>query len=102
MFFFFQAEDGIRDADVTEFRRVLFRSALVALNDMDSTTKVIEYWEENVNSDNFILSLAALYVLQERNQPEQFITVAKKANELGHHQIDYYYYIKTKDRKSVV
>src|SRR5215813_8754137 len=25
-FFFFQAEDGIRDADVTEFRRVLFRS----------------------------------------------------------------------------
>src|SRR5690554_7002457 len=81
MFFFFQAEDGIRDADVTEFRRVLFRSALVALNDMDSTTKVIEYWEENVNSDNFILSLAALYVLQERNQPEQFITVAKKANE---------------------
>src|SRR5690554_7427605 len=24
--FFFQAEDGIRDADVTEFRRVLFRS----------------------------------------------------------------------------
>src|SRR3989442_10956750 len=26
--FFFQAEDGIRDADVTEFRRVLFRSLL--------------------------------------------------------------------------
>src|SRR5690554_6980849 len=26
-FFFFQAEDGIRDADVMEFRRVLFRSA---------------------------------------------------------------------------
>src|SRR5215468_12259612 len=26
-FFFFQAEDGIRDRDVTEFRRVLFRSA---------------------------------------------------------------------------
>src|SRR5690554_7517722 len=26
IFFFFQAEDGIRDADVTEFRRVLFRS----------------------------------------------------------------------------
>src|SRR5574343_874612 len=25
-FFFFQAEDGIRDRDVTEFRRVLFRS----------------------------------------------------------------------------
>ena len=25
-FFFFQAEDGIRDYDVTEFRRVLFRS----------------------------------------------------------------------------
>ena len=26
VFFFFQAEDGIRDRDVTEFRRVLFRS----------------------------------------------------------------------------
>src|SRR5439155_11164375 len=26
-FFFFQAEDGIRDGHVTEFRRVLFRSA---------------------------------------------------------------------------
>src|SRR5207249_6286678 len=25
-FFFFQAEDGIRDRNVTEFRRVLFRS----------------------------------------------------------------------------
>ena len=25
--FFFQAEDGIRDRDVTGFRRVLFRSA---------------------------------------------------------------------------
>jgi len=25
-FFFFQAEDGIRDIGVTEFRRVLFRS----------------------------------------------------------------------------
>jgi len=83
---FFKAYDPIGSLQGT---------ALVALNDMDSTTKVIEYWEENVNSDNFILSLAALYVLQERNQPEQFITVAKKANELGHHQIDYYYYIKT-------
>ena len=27
LFFFFQAEDGIRDLIVTEFRRVLFRSA---------------------------------------------------------------------------
>ena len=27
-FFFFQAEDGIRDRDVTEFRRVLFRSEI--------------------------------------------------------------------------
>src|SRR5436190_9800905 len=27
LFFFFQAEDGIRDHCVTEFRRVLFRSA---------------------------------------------------------------------------
>src|SRR5256885_7075708 len=26
LFFFFQAEDGIRDYKVTEFRRVLFRS----------------------------------------------------------------------------
>ena len=26
MLFFFQAEDGIRDSSVTEFRRVLFRS----------------------------------------------------------------------------
>src|SRR2546427_6256496 len=26
IFFFFQAEDGIRDLTVTEFRRVLFRS----------------------------------------------------------------------------
>jgi len=26
VFFFFQAEDGIRDIGVTEFRRVLFRS----------------------------------------------------------------------------
>src|SRR5699024_11595808 len=26
-FFFFQAEDGIRDRNVTEFRRVLFRSS---------------------------------------------------------------------------
>src|SRR5260370_9060298 len=26
VFFFFQAEDGIRDSSVTEFRRVLFRS----------------------------------------------------------------------------
>jgi len=26
LFFFFQAEDGIRDIGVTEFRRVLFRS----------------------------------------------------------------------------
>src|SRR6266498_4228186 len=26
LLFFFQAEDGIRDADVMEFRRVLFRS----------------------------------------------------------------------------
>src|SRR3989442_9095706 len=29
VFFFFQAEDGIRDADGLEFRRVLFRSALL-------------------------------------------------------------------------
>src|SRR6267143_2790615 len=28
-FFFFQAEDGIRDGTVTEFRRVLFRSPCV-------------------------------------------------------------------------
>src|SRR5256884_1334713 len=28
IFFFFQAEDGIRDVAVTEFRRVLFRSLL--------------------------------------------------------------------------
>src|SRR2546425_4311471 len=28
-FFFFQAEDGIRDKLVTEFRRVLFRSSLL-------------------------------------------------------------------------
>ena len=27
LFFFFQAEDGIRDVAVTEFRRVLFRSS---------------------------------------------------------------------------
>src|SRR5207245_3443679 len=27
-YFFFQAEDGIRDATVTEFRRVLFRSGV--------------------------------------------------------------------------
>src|SRR5690554_7885955 len=27
--FFFQAEDGIRDADVTGFRRVLFRSTIM-------------------------------------------------------------------------
>src|SRR5437879_13507261 len=30
MFFFFQAEDGIRDTSVLEFRRVLFRSRLQA------------------------------------------------------------------------
>src|SRR2546429_204022 len=30
-FFFFQAEDGIRDVAVTEFRRVLFRSLANAL-----------------------------------------------------------------------
>ena len=30
-FFFFQAEDGIRDHCVTEFRRVLFRSVLARL-----------------------------------------------------------------------
>src|SRR5690554_7435470 len=30
VFFFFQAEDGIRDADVLEFRRVLFRSSFSA------------------------------------------------------------------------
>ena len=30
-FFFFQAEDGIRDHCVTEFRRVLFRSAVLSL-----------------------------------------------------------------------
>src|SRR5690625_240978 len=29
LYFFFQAEDGIRDGHVTEFRRVLFRSALL-------------------------------------------------------------------------
>ena len=34
--FFFQAEDGIRGRDVTEFRRVLFRSVL--LNHYLSTT----------------------------------------------------------------
>src|SRR6266581_7207739 len=28
LFFFFQAEDGIRDGRVLEFRRVLFRSSL--------------------------------------------------------------------------
>src|SRR5258706_4214280 len=28
LFFFFQAEDGIRDWSVTEFRRVLFRSGV--------------------------------------------------------------------------
>jgi len=28
LFFFFQAEDGIRDIGVTGFRRVLFRSSL--------------------------------------------------------------------------
>src|SRR2546423_10993230 len=33
-FFFFQAEDGIRDKLVTEFRRVLFRSFAAALNDL--------------------------------------------------------------------
>jgi len=27
LFFFFQAEDGIRDIGVMEFRRVLFRSS---------------------------------------------------------------------------
>src|SRR5690554_3673923 len=32
-FFFFQAEDGIRDADVMEFRRVLFRSEPAEEND---------------------------------------------------------------------
>src|SRR5699024_4093864 len=33
IFFFFQAEDGIRDRNVTEFRRVLFRSILtLAIN----------------------------------------------------------------------
>src|SRR5690625_3257451 len=31
LYFFFQAEDGIRDGHVTEFRRVLFRSALINL-----------------------------------------------------------------------
>src|SRR5437870_7453874 len=29
--FFFQAEDGIRDGHVTEFRRVLFRSTTLAM-----------------------------------------------------------------------
>ena len=29
VYFFFQAEDGIRDRDVMEFRRVLFRSSLI-------------------------------------------------------------------------
>src|SRR5260370_26319109 len=29
MFFFFQAEDGIRDSSVTGFRRVLFRSKAI-------------------------------------------------------------------------
>src|SRR5207245_4946599 len=34
--FFFQAEDGIRDATVTEFRRVLFRSDLKPLRTTNS------------------------------------------------------------------
>src|SRR5690554_6953572 len=34
-FFFFQAEDGIRDADVMEFRRVLFRSYIESKLDRD-------------------------------------------------------------------
>src|SRR5207249_7022424 len=32
-FFFFQAEDGIRDRNVMEFRRVLFRSIVIYTND---------------------------------------------------------------------
>src|SRR5207249_7306926 len=34
-FFFFQAEDGIRDRNVTEFRRVLFRSYRETIGDVD-------------------------------------------------------------------
>src|SRR5437773_6005935 len=37
-FFFFQAEDGIRDRDVTGFRRVLFRSHDVGTVDVRVTT----------------------------------------------------------------
>src|SRR2546422_2066243 len=35
VFFFFQAEDGIRDVAVTEFRRVLFRSTRMRLDFLD-------------------------------------------------------------------
>ena len=40
--FFFQAEDGIRDYDVTEFRRVLFRSSDLDLHLVVDFNKVDE------------------------------------------------------------
>src|SRR5438876_12030649 len=39
MVFFFQAEDGIRDGRVLEFRRVLFRSIFCASVDARTTVK---------------------------------------------------------------
>src|SRR5690554_6653073 len=48
--FFFQAEDGIRDADVTEFRRVLFRSIPVHINE-SSVQEIMERLLDDMKQD---------------------------------------------------
>ena len=46
--FFFQAEDGIRDSSVTEFRRVLFRSRLISTSQLKNEYFIINFHSEEI------------------------------------------------------
>src|SRR5687767_9031116 len=68
IFFFFQAEDGIRDKLVTEFRRVLFRSLLLRLGyALDVFARVLEL--QRVDRQHFRADLEAAVGVEQRVEP---------------------------------
>lgn len=68
-------------------------SILVGLENKQMEKDVLTYWKEHMNSDNFFLTLATLYVLQDQKRAEDFIYVVDEASKKEINEIDYYRYI---------
>ncbi|HLW30475.1 MAG TPA: TraB/GumN family protein [Brumimicrobium sp.] len=73
-------------------------SILVKLKSQGLNKDVLTYWKERVNTDNFFLTLATLYVLQDEHRASDFIHVIEEAEKKGIDAIDYYQYMEINNK----